>query len=118
MNINREILAACESFSAGRIGPALPYFAEDIRWTVIGKEVISGVAAVKKFCAEMSAAGCPRLQNKHVTIGDETVVIEGSESQSNGLAYCDCYAINQDKIQEMRSYCICSTSNRQPAAID
>ena len=44
--------AVARAFSEHRFDEALPYLAEDVRWTVVGYMVLEGVDAVRQTCRE------------------------------------------------------------------
>jgi len=103
--MDTELVNACESFSEGRIGPALERLADDVLWRIMGDRECDGIAELKAFCEQMTAHGCPDLSNQRTTVDERTVVVEGAENKPDGLLYCDCYTIDQGQIVEIRSYC-------------
>jgi len=104
--MDHELINACESFSEGRIEPALDFLANDVLWRVMGDRDCEGVAAVRDFCEEMTAGGCPDLTNLQTTVGERTIIVEGAEASAGGLLYCDSYTVSDGRIAEIRSYCV------------
>ncbi|MGE9296311.1 MAG: nuclear transport factor 2 family protein [Puniceicoccales bacterium] len=103
--MDAALVKACESFSEGRLDSALGFLSPNVLWRVMGDRDCEGHEAVQNFCQEMTANGCPDLQNMQTTIGERTVVIEGAENKPGGILYCDSFTIDGGAITEIRSYC-------------
>lgn len=103
--MNAKITAACEAFSMGDAHPAQAFIAENIEWHIVGDRTIDGNAAVKEMCDDAAAQGKPNFQNGRVIKAKQHIIVEGADLDTD-MHYCDIYAIDDNQIVEITSYCL------------
>lgn len=106
-DLNPEIVRVCQVFSEGNPEPIMAYLPDDVVWSIMGETTIRGIDDFRDFCSEMHIEDGRKLKNNRVTVGQNQVIIEGSDDDpEEGIAYCDSYTVNHGKVTEIRSYCI------------
>lgn len=107
---NRQI---GEAFSKGDFESVHGFFAEKIRWNIIGDQLIEGKEQVVAHCRKMleSMEGSV-LHNTNVIEGGNALAIEGycrfrnEDNQPAEVNYCDIYHFENGQVQQITSYCI------------
>jgi hypothetical protein len=105
----------CEEFSKGNFELIYNYLAEDIRLNIIGDKILKGKQTVTEFCNHTAAhfselATDFRINN--VIADNNCVAIDGTahfinkDNKSTYISSCDVYRFQDEKLQEITSYCI------------
>jgi ketosteroid isomerase-like protein len=108
------IARVAESFSRHDFEVAYPYLAEDVRWTIIGGEVIVGRVAVIDVC-DGSAAHLTTVETTfrkfRAMEGADFVVIDSEAAYTGAdgttvVASCDIYSFEDGRIRGITSYTV------------
>ena len=91
------------------------YFADDIRWKIVGMPVISGKKDFLETMKMIESTGCPEVVIKNIIAEGEFVVVESSGEQGSQFkpSYCDIYRIKNGKILELTTYIVDTTLNNE-----
>lgn len=112
-----------EAFMENNMEKVLSYFAEDVRWTMVGQGTWAGKEAIRKGMkdVEMGQGPAPTFSIDVVIAEGDRVACRGSMhmakadgSDWNGH-YCDMYQIRDGKVVELMAFVI-ENANDQPAA--
>lgn len=104
-----------EAFSRHEFARTYPYFAESIRWKVIGGEQFSGQEAVIQTCeqsAEFLAKVTTTFAKFRIVVGADCVVIDSEATyaaageEASKVASCDLYDFADGKLVGITSYTI------------
>jgi ketosteroid isomerase-like protein len=111
MSLPIEIIA--EAFSRHRFSEALPHIADDVTWSLVGDDTITGKAAVAAACEGTSS----ELQDVttvfthfRTVAGQDSVVIDsvGEYTDPAGdtsvVASCDIFDFADGRVTAIRSY--------------
>lgn len=91
----------------------LEHVTEDIRWTIIGDQVIEGKDAFEKVIRDMETDEPFNVQIDHIITQGNTAVVNGSITSANPTeeekvyAFCDIYQLDttdKQRIREITSY--------------
>ena len=108
----REI---AEAFSGHRFAQAYPHLADDVRWVLVGAEVLHGAAAVQEACEATTAglAGATTEFLRFLTVdGGEAVAVDaiGRYTAADGtvslVSSCDLYEFREDVVVTITSYTV------------
>ena len=104
-----------EAFSRHEFARTYPYFAESIRWNVIGGEQLAGQEAVTQTCeqsAEFLAKVTTTFTKFRAVVGEDCVVIDSeaiytdADQETSTVASCDLYDFTDGKLVGITSYTI------------
>ncbi len=99
------------AFAANDVEGFLSCCTDDVAWTMVGDEHVTGKEAIRKWMATMNG-DAPTFTVDHVIAdadfaaahGDMTM--KGKTGEMESYAYCDLYRFNGDKIAELRAFVI------------
>ncbi len=100
-------------FSKGNFKACYDYFAQHIKWNVVGNTVLEGKEAVVSFCESMlkEMVGST-FNNTNSLLDGNKIAVEGICSFTDAadkpatVLYSDFYTFDGDKIVTITSYCI------------
>jgi ketosteroid isomerase-like protein len=104
-----------EAFCRHRFDEAIPYLAEDITWSLVGADAITGKTAVVAACESTSADlkdVTTTFTHFRTVSGPDCVVIDsvGEYSEADGgtsvVASCDIFDFTDGQVTAIRSYTI------------
>ncbi|MEJ2492732.1 MAG: nuclear transport factor 2 family protein [Ignavibacteriaceae bacterium] len=87
----------------------LDHLAEDMKWNIVGMPVIEGKKEVLESIKELHLENFNLSKIKNIVAEGEFVVVE-SIGKTTGNYFCDIYQIKYDKIQELTSYIVDTSS--------
>ena len=87
----------------------LDHLAEDMKWNIVGMPVIEGKKEVLETIKELHLENFNLSKIKNIVAEGEFVVVE-SIGKTTGNYFCDIYQIKYDKIQELTSYIVDTSS--------
>ena len=87
----------------------LDHLAEDRKWNIVGMPVIEGKKEVLETIKELHLENFNLSKIKNIVAEGEFVVVE-SIGKTTGNYFCDIYQIKYDKIQELTSYIVDTSS--------
>jgi ketosteroid isomerase-like protein len=102
-----------EAFSGHRFAEAYPALADDVRWDLVGEDVLVGRQAVLDACeatlAELRAGTAEFLRFVVVADGDRVAVdtvtrYTDGQGQVGVVSSCDVYEFRDDRLVAIRSY--------------
>ncbi len=91
----------------------LDHITDDIRWTIIGDQVIEGKEDFEKVIRQMETEEAYTVQIEHIIIQENTAAVNGSITSANETgtdrvyAFCDIYQLDSTDnpiIREITSY--------------
>ena len=113
MSLTIEQIA--EAFCSHRFAKTFPYMADDIIWTMIGREKLIGREAVIAHCNKglkfLETVSTTELQLK-IYCAETCVIVEGAaqfqdkEDQTSSVASCDIFRFSDGWLVEIKSYVI------------
>ncbi len=102
-----------EAFSGHRFAEAYPALADDVRWELVGQDVLVGRQAVVDACeatlAELGAGSAEFLRFVVVADGERVAVdtvarYTDADGQVGLVSSCDVYEFRDDRLITVRSY--------------
>ena len=87
----------------------LDHLAENMKWNIVGMPVIEGKKEVLETIKELHLENFSSSKIKNIVAEGEFVVVESS-GKTSGNYFCDIYQIKYDKIQELTSYIVDTSS--------
>ena len=102
-----------EAFSGHRFAEAYPVLADDVRWDLVGEDVLVGRQAVIDACeatlAELGRGSAEFLRFVVVADGDRAAVdtvtrYTDAEGRVGSVSSCDVYEFRDDRLVAIRSY--------------
>jgi ketosteroid isomerase-like protein len=87
----------------------LDHLAENMKWNIVGMPVIEGKKEVLETIKELHLENFNLSKIKNIVAEGEFVVVE-STGKTTGNYFCDIYQIKYDKIQELTSYIVDTSS--------
>ena len=87
----------------------LDHLAENMKWNIVGMPVIEGKKEVLESIKELHLENFNLSKIKNIVAEGEFVVVE-SIGKTTGNYFCDIYQIKYDKIQELTSYIVDTSS--------
>ena len=87
----------------------LDHLAENMKWNIVGMPVIEGKKEVLETIKELHLENFNLSKIKNIVAEGEFVVVE-SIGKTTGNYFCDIYQIKYDKIQELTSYIVDTSS--------
>ena len=87
----------------------LDHLAEDRKWNIVGMPVIVGKNEFLETIKELRLENFNTSKIKNIVAEGEFVVVE-STGKTTGNYFCDIYQIKYDKIQELTSYIVDTSS--------
>ena len=104
-----------EAFCSHRFAETYPYMADDIQWTMIGRETLSGREAVIAHCHKslkfLATVATTDLKLK-IYRAEARVIVEGAakfldrDDQTFSVASCDVFRFADGRLVEITSYVI------------
>jgi uncharacterized protein (TIGR02246 family) len=112
-NTRELIQSLIEAFDNNDVEAILRHFTEDIEWTIVGNDTLSGKKGIEDFFNAHPQMKMLSSTKDHFVIDGDTVVVNGEvdcENESTGarhdMFYCDIYELEEGKVRKMTSYCI------------
>ncbi len=116
--INRQLLKKIsEEFAKGNLEFFAAYFADDIKWNILGDTPIIGKEQVLEVSKMLQLESFPVITIKNVVAEGNFVVVEstGKATTKNGKpynqTYCDVFHFYNGKLQEITTYLDTALSN-------
>jgi hypothetical protein len=110
-----DIDQIAEAFCSWRFAETYPYMADEIKWTIVGREELMGRAVVIARC-EKSAKFLETVSTTHTQLkiyrAETFVVVEGAaqfqdqENQTSSVASCDVFRFSDGRLVEITSYVV------------
>ena len=113
MSLNIDQIA--EAFCSYRFAVTYPYMADEIKWSIVGKEELVGREAVIDRCAKAAKfleTVSPTITKLKINCAETFVVVEGAaqfqdqENQTSNVASCDVFQFSDGRLIEITSYVI------------
>lgn len=113
MASNKEIVQQInEAFNNSDLQTFLDHCADDVQWTIVGKDTMHGKDAISAFMGKMDPAYA-------MEIGVDTIIAEGNSVACNGTmqmkheggtpyrgAYSDVYLFKEGRVATLHSYVV------------
>jgi ketosteroid isomerase-like protein len=112
MNKKEQLLRQFnEAFAQHDIDTILKFVSKNIRWTIVGDQLIEGIVAFRHALEEMNSEQPIKLSIDNVITRGRIAVVNGQMRSKEKKTYdfCDIYIFNKSnnpKIKEMRSYVV------------
>ncbi len=115
MTLHTNTRQISEEFSKGNFEFAYKHLAEDIKWNIVGSEMLTGKEKVIEYCKNTSAyfkeVETDFRMNDVIVDGDliaitGTAVFVNREKKKTQVSSCDVYRFNNGKLIDITSYCI------------
>ncbi|MET1054729.1 MAG: nuclear transport factor 2 family protein [Pedobacter sp.] len=113
VNTKEFILSLIEAFDNNDVESILEHLSDDIEWTIIGHETLSGKNNIEEFFKAHPDMKMLSSTKDHMIIDGDSVAVNGevdcvNESTGNrqDMFYCDIYDLKDGKVQRMTSYCV------------
>jgi limonene-1,2-epoxide hydrolase len=87
----------------------LNHLADDIKWNIVGMPVIKGKKEVLETIKELKLENFSSDKIKNIVAEGEFVVVESSGKTASNY-FCDIYQLKNEKIQELTSYIVDTSS--------
>ena len=113
MSLNIDQIA--EAFCNYRFAVTYPYMADEIKWSIVGKEELVGRDAVIDQCdksAKFLETVSTTITKLKINRAETFVVVEGAaqfqdqENQTSSVASCDVFQFSDGRLVEITSYVI------------
>ncbi len=102
-----------DAFATGKTDAFLDLCSEDVKWTIVGDQVIEGKDALKTFLSAMNGEEPPRFTMDAFIADENSAMARGSmtmiekEGCEGTYEYCDIYTFNGDgEISELRTFIV------------
>jgi ketosteroid isomerase-like protein len=113
-DINKEIVKKLNAaVRANNLDEFLSFFTDDIHWVKVGDKSAKGKAALRKLIEDLGDAPPPSTTKFDAMIAEGnsvaaygTLTIEIQPGMMIGLAFCDIYIFQGDKIADFKSFVI------------
>ena len=111
MSLNSDQIA--EAFCNYRFAVTYPYMADEIKWSIVGKEELVGRDAVIDQCnksAKFLETVSATITKLKINRAETFVVVEGAaqfqdqENQTSSVASCDVFQFSDGRLVEITSY--------------
>jgi uncharacterized protein (TIGR02246 family) len=109
----REIVEKVNDAFANNDSEAfLNFCAEDVQWTIVGDQAVSGKNGIREFMKKMEGMDPPKFTVDKIVSDDDSAVAYGGmtmkDDKGNDVSYeyCDIYRFRSDKIAELRSFVV------------
>ena len=111
-----------ETFTKGDTEGFLSYCNDDLKWTIVGEETVTGKDAVRSFMAQMEGCEPPAFGVDAMAVDGDNVAAHGSMTMKdeNGkeiaYRYCDFYRFKNGLVSELTSYIVKTTKGEESDA--
>jgi ketosteroid isomerase-like protein len=102
-----------DAFSTGNTGAFLDLCADDIQWTIVGDQTVSGKEALREFLKSMEGHEPPKLSVETLIAEGDSVMATGGMTMEEepgcegAYGYCDIYRFNGNgQIAELRTFVV------------
>jgi len=104
-----------EAFCSYRFAATYPYMADEIKWSIVGKEELVGREAVIDRCdrsAKFLETVSTTVTKLKINRAETFVVVEGAaqfqdqENQTSSVASCDVFQFSDERLVEITSYVV------------
>jgi ketosteroid isomerase-like protein len=102
-----------DAFSTGNTGAFLDLCADDIEWTIVGDQTVSGIEALREFMKSMDGHEPPKFSVDTLIAEDDWAMATGGMTMETepgcegAYEYCDIYRFNDDgKIAELKTFVV------------
>ena len=108
-----DIYQIAEAFCSYRFAVTYPYMADEIKWSIVGKEELVGRDAVIDQCdksAKFLETVSTTITKLKINRAETFVVVEGAaqfqdqENQTSSVASCDVFQFSDGRLVEITSY--------------
>ncbi len=110
---NKEVVARVNAaFAANDTEGFLACCVDDVSWTMVGDETITGKDNIRKWMASMGPGAPPQFSVDYVIAEGDIAAAHGDMTMKdiNGkpesYSYCDLYRFRGDKLAELRAFVI------------
>jgi ketosteroid isomerase-like protein len=113
MSLNIDQIA--EAFCSHRFAVTYPYMADEIKWSIVGKEELVGREAVIDRCdksAKFLETVSTTITKLKIYRAETCVIVEGAaqfqdqENKISSVASCDVFQFSDGRLVEITSYVI------------
>ena len=100
------------AFSKGNIEAFLELCADDIGWTIVSDQTVTGKNAIREFMKDAGDTEPPVFTADEIIVQNDSAVCYGQMTmkEKEGCAgtyeYCDIYRFTDEKISELRTFMI------------
>lgn len=101
-----------QAFNEGRLEGFLDHCTDDVRWTMVGKEPLTGKPAISDFMGQMKPGNTMEISIRNIIAEGNLVACDGTMRMNNSGgspyngAFCDIYLFDGDRIAELHSYVV------------
>ena len=102
-----------DAFSSGNTGAFIDLCADDIQWTIVGDQTVSGKEALREFMKSMEGHEPPKFSVDTLIAEGDSVMATGGMTMEvepgceGAYGYCDIYRFNGDgQIAELRTFVV------------
>lgn len=113
-NKYREIVEKVnEAFTTGNTGAFIDLCAEDIEWTIVGDQTVSGKDALREFMKSMEGHEPPKFTVETLIAESDSAMATGGMTMEEepgcegAYEYCDIYRFDgEDKIVGLKTFVV------------
>jgi uncharacterized protein len=100
------------SFAEGNIEGFLDHCTDDVTWTMLGENPVSGKTSIREWMKEMECPEPPSftvdslISEGDVVVSAGEMTMKNKEGAAEAYSYCDIYRFSDGKINELKSFVI------------
>lgn len=106
------VKAINDSFTRNDLEAFLGHCTENVTWSIIGHDSMTGKDTIRNWMASMGEHAPPSFTIDHLVAEDDTVVCSGMSKMKNekgvedDYGYCDIYVFDGDKVTNLNSFVV------------
>ena len=114
---NQLLIKISEAFATGNLEFAGVYFADDVKWNILGENSIIGKEQVLEVSKMLQLESFPVITIKNIVAQGDYVVVESTgkaktkKGKPYNQTYCDIFKFNEGKLKEITTYLDTALSN-------
>lgn len=100
------------AFSEGNMDAFLELCADDIKWTIVSDQTVTGKEAIREFMKGTGDTEPPTFTTDEIIVENDSAVCYGQmtmkekEGCVGSYEYCDIYGFKDEKISELRTFMV------------
>jgi uncharacterized protein len=111
--INREIVEKVNAaFSENKPEVFLDHCSDNVEWTIVGDQTLTGKTGIREFMSSMGDAPPPKFTVDEIIASDNSAACYGDMTMADksgkeaDYSFCDVYRFNNGKITSLRSFVV------------